>query len=247
MSSPRIPTTLLALISILGSTLAFAQSDGREYASLKINQTDMPAFPPGLMNAGIKEGAASIAISVDETGRLEDVLVTAYNHEAFANEAVASIRKWTFEPARIRGVAVRAKADVTFRFEIQGVVVVSLDLISANELVHLRVAPNSPVYVVHSLSQLDRVPARIAVVSPSYDRELARKTMGGHIEVEFYIDENGRVRMPSVSLGSIESSEDLTGAAVSAVAQWRYEAPLSNGRPVVALARQVFDFKPSGT
>ena len=51
----------------------------------KIDQTVEAMFPRRLIAVGLKSGAASIAIAVDEDGHLTDTLVTAHSHPAFAN------------------------------------------------------------------------------------------------------------------------------------------------------------------
>jgi TonB family protein len=62
------------------------------------------------------------------------------------------------------------------------------------------------------------------------------------VTVEFYIDEQGNVRMAAVPR---ESAGDIyAAAAVAAVEQWRFEPPLRKGRPVLVLAQQEFNFRP---
>ena len=136
------------------------------------------------------------------------------------------------------------KADLTFHFELDGVAVVSMDVISYNELVHFKVAPNSEAYNVCTLPQLDHAPAPLRTVNPVYPSELARSSRGGHVLVEFYIDEQGRVRIPSVARETIEANAELAAVAVTAVSQWQFAPPVSNGRPVLVLANQDFSFRP---
>jgi len=83
---------------------ALAQPGKLDYTPVRINQVVNASYPPGAVAAGLKNGVVSIAISVDEKGQLTDQLVTAYSHPSFAEEALKALRKWTFEPARIRGV-----------------------------------------------------------------------------------------------------------------------------------------------
>jgi TonB family protein len=80
-------------------------------------------------------------------------------------------------------------------------------------------------------------------VNPVYPNQLA-KGGGGRVSVGFYIDEQGRVRMPSVSIETNEANEELAAAAVTAVSQWQFETPTCKSRPVLVLAQQEFSFKP---
>jgi len=68
---------------------------------------------------------------------------------------------------------------------------------------------------------------------------------GGKVSVEFYIDETGRVRMPSVDLETNEAYEDLSATAIAAVGQWQFEPPTVKGRPVLVVAHQDFTFQPA--
>ena len=76
------------------------------------------------------------------------------------------------------------------------------------------------------------------MVSPSVNSDEKVHT----VTVEFYIDEQGTVRMAAVPR---ESAGDVyAAAAVAAVEQWRFEPPLRKGEPVLVLAQQEFKFRP---
>jgi TonB family protein len=216
-----------------------------EYEPIKINQTDSPVFPRNLVMVGIKSGVASIAVAVDDEGKMTDFLVTAYTHPAFAETALKSLKKWTFEPARVRGAPRNSKVDLTFNFEVEGVVVVSMTPLTYAELLRFKIAPNSMTYSACTLAQLDRIPTPKKIVNPIYPNQVARSSRGGHVSVEFYIDEQGHVRMPSVSRETDMANEELSGIAVTTVAQWEFEPPMCKGRPVLVRAQQDFDFKPA--
>jgi len=242
MKSLRI--LALGVFALLGPA-APAQIGLPAYVPLKIDQTVEATFPRRLVAIGLKSGAASIAIAVDEDGRLTDTLVTAYSHSAFAQSALEAVKKWKFEPARIHGSPRKSKSDVTFRFELEGVIVVTLTPITYSELVHFKIAPDSETYSACTLAQLDRIPNPAKIVNPVYPNQLARSSLGGNIHVEFYIDETGRVRMPSVSRETDEANEELSSAAITAVAQWQFDPPTMKGKPVLVLAQQDFNFKPA--
>jgi TonB family protein len=228
----------------LGSSLPLAAQPGfPDYVPLQIHQTEEAIFPRSLVAAGVKSGAASVAIAVDDTGHLSDYLVTSYTNPAFGERAVAAIQKWTFEPAQIHGSARNSKADLTFHFEVEGVVVVTMTISSTLDIIHNRIAPGGNSFTVCTLAQLDRIPNPTKIVNPVYPRELARSSKGGHVLVEFYIDPQGRVRMPSVSRETIEANGELAGLAIDAVSQWQFDPPLSKGVPVLVLAQQDFSFK----
>ena len=239
----KSPTFLALCASLLCSPLAPAQVGLPDYVPVKINQTVDATYPLIMVTYGVKSGAASFAFSVDDKGVLSDCLATAYTHPAFADSAMAALRKWTFEPARIHGAPRNSKTEVTFHFEQDGVAVVSMDVMSYNELVHFKVAPNSEAYSVCSVAQLDHAPVATRSAAPVYPDQLARTSRGGRVQVQFYIDPLGRVRMPSVARETIEANAELAALAVTAVSQWQFDPPTSNGKPVLVAASQEFNFK----
>jgi TonB family protein len=216
-----------------------------DYVPVQIDQTVQPAFPSVLVPLGVKSGTASIAVAVDETGRLTDYLVTAYSHPAFAENALAAVRKWKFEPAQVHGVTRNSKSDLTFRFQMEGIVVMTMTIMSYDEMLHLKLAPGSTAFRPCTLGELDRIPNPTKIVNPVYPGELARSSRGGHVSVAFYIDQEGHVRMPSVSRETNEANEELAAIAVTTVSQWVFDPPTSKGKPVLVLAQQDFSFKSS--
>lgn len=236
-------TLLLSAAALLAAPALSAMPGVPDYVAVKVNQTEEAVYPSSLVRLGVKSGSASVAIAVDDAGRLTDYLVTAYTHPAFADSAVAAIRKWRFEPAMVHGFPRNSKSDLTFRFQMEGVVVMTMTTLSYEEMLHLRLAPGGTAYTACALGDLDRIPNPTKIVTPVYPSKLARGG-GGHVLVGFYIDEQGRVRMPSVSPETNEANEELAAIAVTTVSQWQFEPPTAKGRPVLVLAQQDFSFKP---
>ena len=89
------------------------------------------------------------------------------------------------------------------------------------------------------LEKLDRAPAPVAGAAPAYPREWADRGIKGRVVMQYYIDETGRVRMPTVVSAD---SPQLGWAAVAAVQGWRFQPPTRKGVPVLAKADQTFRF-----
>lgn len=208
-----------------------------ENSGIAINQNSVLVYPPMMLYNAIYYGEARVVISVDENGKLTDYLVTGYTNEAFAEAAVGALKRWSYESARANGQARASRADVLFIFRDRGVIVQNLP--GALEQ-HKTFGALQDRYTFKpcKLGELDRIPNPIHVVSP-----VAAKSSGLHtVTVEFYIDDEGKVRMPAVAR---ESADDIyAAAAVSAVEQWRFEPPLRKGRPVLVYAQQEFSFRP---
>jgi TonB family protein len=234
----------LFILTLYGATSAlFAVSPFEppgENDGIAINQTDALIYPFSMTTSGILIGGAQVVVSVDADGHLSDTLVTGYTNEAFAAAAVAALKRWTYEPARVHGVPRASRAYVLFTFKNDmGVMIQALPgMIDANAARSYTDERYS--YKAYELRDLDRIPIPAQVVPPNPPKKSlsAKRT----VTVEFYIDDQGHVRMPAVD--RIEADDAYAAAAVRAVEQWRFEPPLRKGRPVLVLARQDFNFAP---
>jgi TonB family protein len=205
-------------------------------APCRIIQAVQPQFPARMFKNGVTNGVARVLVHVNAVGTPVDLLVTAYTHRPFADEALRAIGKWSFEPARASGELIDTILDLTFKFELTGVVLVQRfthDKPPAAELI------SGYEYEACNLNNLDRMPTPLTVVHPTYPEAWATKGIAGRVTVDFYIDETGRTRFASAAP---EAHPMLAGVAVAAVQQWRFDPPTSNGRPVLVRARQVFTF-----
>jgi TonB family protein len=216
-----------------------------EYVPMKVIQTDAVNYPRRATDIGVTRGEVHVSVQVDETGKLMDHLVTAYTHPLLAESAVQALKKWKYEPAWVRGEPRSATVDLTFNFENRGIVVVDLSVSSYVQLRDVQLRPGAYSYGAKTLRQLDRIPTPTKVVQPVYPPDAVKPGQGAVVTVFFYIDEQGRVRLPAVSRETSERSNVLAAAAVNAVAQWQFEPPLSRGQAVLVAARQDFNF-PAG-
>jgi len=234
-------TSLMLLALGAGPALAQLSEATPDFQSVKILQTSTPVFPEALIAVYRNGGHARVEISVGEDGKLGELLVTGYTHPKFAKAAVEAIKEWEFEPARWKGEAVSVSITLNFDFEVKGVVVST----TASELIEAQfnsILGSHDVYGPCTLRELDRIPIPVKSVSPAYSKDLANRGVAGEVTVEFYIDEQGAVRMPFV-LG--RPSVALANLAVSAVRQWAFEPPTRHGQPVLVHVRQLFRFKPT--
>ena len=211
-----------------------------EQVKLKIIQTDEAQFPLTLRNSTIMEGEATVAINVDSKGQLVECLVTGYSRKEFADTAVEALRRWQYEPARLNGESWPSVQELHFDFSRTGVVIdmTGLDLIGSRieQLIQAKYA-----YRAFTLSELDRIPTPMVVVSPTAP-PLSPGESKRMVVVDFYIDEEGRVRLPAVK--RVEANDVYAASAMAAVKQWRFEPPLCKGRPVLVHTQQPFNFVP---
>jgi TonB family protein len=202
----------------------------------RIVRTEKPQFPVRMLKEGVTHGSARVLVHVDATGTITDQLVVASSRAAFAEEAQRVLGTWTFEPARIAGALSDSILDLTFRFDVSEVVYVekfgTAETPAAEDELPFE-------YHASSLDDLDQMPKPLAITSPVYPEEWRVQGIVGRTTIQFYIDETGRVRFPSV----LKADHDNLGAlAAAAVRQWRFAPPTSQGKPVLVRARQVFSF-----
>ena len=228
-------TLVLSFLSLQASGSVAGLDRPGDNAGIAIDQVGVLVYPPMMLYNAIYSGEVSAVISVDEKGELTDCLVTGYTEQAFADAAVVALKRWVYQPARVNGRARASRADVLFQFKDQGVIVQNFP--GALEQRALSgYMQGRYVYQTCKLRELDRIPTPVHVVHPSIKSD----GFPHSATVEFYIDEEGRVRMPAVAR---ESADDAyAAAAVSAVEQWRFEPPLRRGKPVLVYAQQEFSF-----
>jgi TonB family protein len=245
VNSP-VMKTALAFVLVFFTAGVWAQTAPgnrpRELQSAKIIQTVDPVFPDSLIATYRRGGQVTLLISVNTQGKLSEWLPLRYTDPAFSDAAVAALKEWKFEPARLHGEPVPVSIELIFNFEVKGVVVsvTASDTVTAqmNDLIgHHSYAPCT-------LRELDRIPVPLKTVSPIYPEELAVLGASGDVIVEFYIDERGRVRMPIVTG---QPHQELANLAVDAVRQWQFEPPTRRGHPVLVKVRQVLRFTPKPT
>jgi TonB family protein len=208
---------------------------------LQIIQTRHPIYPASLNRIGITNGFAAIAFSVDAEGKLVDYLPIAYTHEEFFRSSVAALTRWQFEPARAAGQPRAVVSQMTFNYESSGNVVE----MTVGDDIHAqynRMRPTVEVFRVSKLNELDQIPVPVNIVRPGYPEAFLGSDLEGAATIEFYIDESGDVRLPVVI---DQSASEFAGAAIQAVRQWKFEPPMKDGKPVSAIAKQRFHFKPS--
>ena len=86
---------------------------------------------------------------------------------------------------------------------------------------------------------IENVLVAAIVISPTPPKpENAPREVKG-VTVDFYIDETGRPRMPTVNG---RGNELMAASAVEALEQWRFTPPMRKGDPVAVRASQWFDF-----
>lgn len=207
----------------------------------RIIQTTALEFPVNVDTMGLTAGEARIIFNIDAEGRLADYLIASYTQRAFADEAVRALKEWRYEPALQYGEPIGVRAAMIFRFEAKGKVVSVMGIDSLNSLFDA-VGGTREVRRVAEPDELDTPPQAIRTVNPRHPARGERSDLSsGRVLVDFYLDDQGRPRMPVV----METDDPaFSVAAVNALMNWRFTVPTRKGEPVAVRVKQVFEFGP---
>jgi len=206
---------------------------------LRIVQTAPANFPAGPAAEGLVDGEVRAVLQVDSAGKLIDCLVTAYTRREFAEELEAVVRDWSYQPARHRGVPVGSRGEVVFNFHGRGMVL-SLSPQETFTVNANRLSPPGVASLRCRLSDLDAPMRTLHVVEPRHPGlRGSPPSSPPTVVIDFYIDTEGRPRMPVVVSAA---HEVYANAAIDALAQWRFAPPTRQGRPTIVRATQLFSF-----
>lgn len=230
---------LLILSVFAGLALHAGAADFWGTRGLKIVQQTELEYPQALLLEGVKEAKATAIINVDADGKLVDCLITGYSHREVVPEILRGLNAWTFEPAIDRGRPVGTRLEVAFTFNAKGSVMSlnsnSMLAASFGGLFGLNMTS-----LVSKASDLDQPLAATHVVQPRHPGKIAPSgDAGGAVTIDFYVDADGRPRMPVVTRAAHEA---MALAAVSALNEWRFAPPTAGGRPTAVRVVQQFIF-----
>lgn len=198
----------------------------------------LPRLPASLQMQAFTHGRVELAIDVSTEGRPTDSLVLGYTHEALMKSCLEALSTWRFSPAKLEGKPVPSQIEITFNFSVDGIVV-SSNMLDESFVRSLRGDEDRLIYRARFNGEVDRTPARVNGAAPKYAAAALQQGVRGKVQVRFYIDESGNVRMPSVDSGV---PPYLAARAIEAVRDWKFEPPVSNGRPVLVAASEEFNF-----
>jgi len=222
------------------SARAGSGADAGRFQPIGIDQKVPAEFPLAPEVLSYLGGKAVVLVTVDAQGRLADALPVYYTDPAFEQAALTAIGKWSFLPARLGGRPIRATKEIDFNFEHHGWVVVSQNISESGDSFFRRHFPSTTTYRAYGLREIDRKLSVIRLVTPPYTEALARRA-SGTVTLAYYVDEQGRVRMP-VTVN--DANPELAELAVDAVRQWQFEPPTHDGRRVLVRVCQAIRFNP---
>ena len=184
------------------------------------------------------EASIDIAVLVDEQGRVDDWLPLRTNDRVLVAAIRNVIDSWIFQPTMYNGEPSWSYTEFRIDFKKTGGVVNMSIPEAIMGFFHTWI---DDFQLVVPFKELDSIPKPIKMETPSLDRDMFRNNLGKTVKFEFFIDEDGNVRMPIVK----ESTAENMAAAVilESLLKWKFEPPTRNGVRVSTKAIIPFDVK----
>jgi len=201
-------------------------------------------FPGKAYFDGIPRGYASVAVELDIKGRAVDYLLAAYTEKYFGDALLREAKDTKYSPLLFRGVAVPARFNFGYEFRQELTVPMSSFGAFRNRL--LEVSGGQPAFKYQPVMKddLDSPLEFLRQSVPVYpDGFSPTKGTPDSVMVSFFIDEEGRVRIPNVDSAS---SPLLVPNAIKAVHYWQFKPPVRKGKPVLVFAAFALSFIPAG-
>ena len=173
-----------------------------------------PAYPQWLFG-----GEVVLDAEVTRAGTISDVRVV-HGDEPFLDKALAAVRTWIFQPARVAGRASDARISITLQF--------------AQPYVPPR-ASTEHHYDADSTPQ-NAAARPLATFEPTYP---ASSSADGSVILYESVDRDGKAS----SVQALTELETLTPAALNAAKEWKFEPATQSGAPVESTAIIVFTFR----
>jgi TonB family protein len=199
----------------------------------RIRGTVRPVYPYALLREG-KEGHAVVSYVVGPKGQVVRVEVREATAPEFGQALAAAVEQFRYEPATKGGrpsLALLAFRQDFHRDEAH-------QLVSNLDLALLAREKKDPDSIV-GLGDLDQPLVPLSRKPPHYP--LIEDEFNGPAEavVEVIVDDEGRVRLPRL----VSATHPAFGeAALSGVANWRFEPPTRGGRSTQVRVRIPFSF-----
>jgi TonB family protein len=195
-----------------------------------------PVFPLNLVGTPVQHGFATLIFTFDEMGQITDRIVVTASHPLFVEPVYVAVSGWRMV---VEGPAQPGRREsIRFVFEQHG-------LVSMTNRAATKAAfdpfGDDAADPLRTYREADLRPGLAALASPVpvFPPSLSGKHAQGVATVNFIVDGEGRVRVPTLIRASfIEFGE----AALAAIRQWRFSPPLRDGVPVQVMVDRTFRF-----
>jgi len=199
-------------------------------------------FPGEAVHEGVATGRATVGVFLDAAGQPKDFLLIRCTKDYFGAALLEEAKRRTYVAKQVKGAAIPSAFTFTYAFEPPP----GMNAISNFEAASRRSEDIQGgagyAYRARNETEVDGgqlVQTRVAI--PVLPRALVPQD-GKPVRalVSFYVDEQGRVRLPNVE--SYLPPQFVT-AAIAALQQWGFKPPLSKGKPVLVHTMRALTFR----
>ena len=230
--TPVLP--LLAAIAACFVSLGHA----REGNELKFEEYRDPVIVKSLYLDVNGRGSIDIAILFDDQGNAHDWLPLRTNDKTFVRAVGRAIEHWRIEPPQYEGEQSWCYTELSIEFRQSGAVV---SITAAEAVMSFFKTMRDDIRMVVPFSELDRIPKPIEMDTPAVHTSLGERNRGRTVRFEFFIDQDGNVRMPIVK--DSETENIVTAIILESLLNWKFEPPTRHGVPVSTKAIVPFKVK----
>jgi periplasmic protein TonB len=234
---------LLAPIAVMGANPpGYPAFSKKEYSGASLGPREPEInidFPGAAAMHGAARGTAVVSVFVNADGMATDFLAVSYTDRAFGAALLEKAKTLDYQAAKLKGTAVAGRCDLNYRFETNRAIMHAQD---ASNFKGDRMNEPAAAYKAVSEAKLDGDLEFTNAVLPKLPEGFnvpGEKPV--KVFVTFFIDEEGRVRIPNVD-SSI--SPLLIPGAINAVQQWSFKPPLQKGKPVLVFTGRLVRFAP---
>lgn len=195
-------------------------------------------FPGQAVHDGIATGRATVGVMLDAEGKARDWLLIRYTEPYFGAALLDEARRRTYSGKLLHGRGIPAAFIFTYKFEPpQGLVGIS-NFEAASRRAEDVQGGAAVVYRPYQETEVEGgqlVPLRVAIPTvPAGTKTPAR------VLVTFYVDEQGRLRLPNVES---DLAPELVPAVIGALQHWAFKPATVKGQPVLVRAIRALGFR----
>jgi TonB family protein len=218
---------LLAIMSVFATAAAEEAHLDVELGIPQVFSWVPAVYPPAAVARKLG-GNVQVRFVIDETGAVTKARAIRSTDKVFEDAAVQSLLQWRFEPAIEDGRKVVKCMDIVLPFELA-------DL-------KLKERPAfPPARVVRSLSYSPFTrAAKMAGDDPEYPDSLLSRHLPGEVDVEFVVNEGGRVQGLKILWAT---HADFIRPAVDAVEKWSFRPARQGDLTVPAPLQSALEFQ----
>jgi len=185
------------------------------------------------------EVSITLAVLFNDQGLVDDWIPVRTNDVKMVQYIRQVIGDWKMYPPIDESDAPQwSYYEFEIKFENKSVI---LDLTVMESVMNFFNLAKDDIFLVVPYNALDSAPKLIVSATPELPKELLQTSAGKTLEIQFFIDKDGNVRLPVVKQSDVEPISK--GILLDTLKSWKFETPMRNGKPVATRAIVPFQMK----